>query len=60
MPQRPTLVALTALLACALPHSSLAALPAGGAAEIVSLQGQGDQRPASAAEWRPARLVQVL
>ena len=60
MPRRPTLVALTALLACTLPHSSLAALPAGGAAEIVSLQGQGDQRAASTPEWRPARLAQVL
>ena len=38
-------------LALAWPLQSLAALPAGAAAEIVDLQGAGDQRPASATAW---------
>ncbi len=60
MSQRPTRFALTALLACTWPLTSLAALAPGAAAEIVSLQGQGDQRAASAPEWHPARLAQAL
>ncbi|AVO41202.1 tetratricopeptide repeat protein [Simplicispira suum] len=60
MPPRPTQVALTALLACAISLPGLAAVPAGAAAEIVSLQGQGDQRAASTPEWHPARPAQVL
>ena len=47
-------------LALAWPLQSLAALPAGAAAEIVDLQGAGDQRPASATAWSPARAAQAL
>ncbi len=58
MLRRPARIALAAWLVYALP--SLAAVPAGGAAEIVSLQGQGDQRGANVTEWSPARQAQVL
>lgn len=52
--------------ACALavalcwPAASQAAVAAGAAAEIVSLQGAGDQRAAAAAAWQPARPAQAL
>ena len=50
------------LLACTLawPSFTQAAVPPGAAAEILSLQGLGDQRPASAAQWQPARAAQAL
>ena len=37
-----------------------AALPAGSAAQILSLQGTGEQRPAAAADWRAAQQAQLL
>lgn len=37
-----------------------AAVPPGAAAEILNLQGSGDQKPAAAADWRPARQAQPL
>lgn len=49
---------LAALVALAFPAQ--AALPPGAAAEILSLQGAGDQRTASAADWLPARQAQAL
>ena len=51
---------LSALLALAWPLQGLSAVPAGAAAEIISLQGQGDQRTASTPEWHPARPTQIL
>ena len=51
---------LLCALALAWPLHTLAALPAGAAAEIVDLQGAGDQRPASATAWSPARTAQAL
>lgn len=51
---------LSALLALAWPLQGLSAVPAGAAAEIISLQGQGDQRTASKPEWHPARPTQIL
>ncbi|MHB1122768.1 MAG: TonB-dependent receptor domain-containing protein [Ramlibacter sp.] len=39
---------------------AVAALPAGAAAEILTLQGSGDQRTGSAPQWRPARVAQAL
>ncbi|MFY3382717.1 TonB-dependent receptor domain-containing protein [Paracidovorax sp. MALMAid1276] len=60
-------VSPSALRACALavalawPLASQAVVPAGAAAEIISLQGAGDQRAAAAgADWRPARPAQAL
>lgn len=57
---RPALTALAALTAIAWPLLSQAAVPPGAAAEIVSLQGAGDQRSASATDWLPARPAQAL
>lgn len=58
---RPTMTALAAVLALAWPAAqALAAVPAGAAAEIISLQGTGDQRAAAAADWQPARPAQPL
>ncbi|WP_342721089.1 TonB-dependent receptor [Acidovorax sp. FHTAMBA] len=58
---RPTVTALAAVLALAWPAAqALAAVPAGAAAEIISLQGTGDQRAAAAADWQPARPAQPL
>ncbi|TWO66679.1 tetratricopeptide repeat protein [Caenimonas sedimenti] len=37
-----------------------AAVPAGAAAEIVNLQGAGEQKAAAAPDWRPARMAQPL
>ena len=37
-----------------------AALPAGSAAQILSLQGEGQQRPAAVADWRAAQQAQLL
>lgn len=54
------LTALGALLALAWPLYSHAAVPAGAAAEILALQGSGDQRAATAADWQPARAAQAL
>jgi len=54
------LAALAAALALAWPPLSRAAVPAGAAAEIVSLQGAGDQRAAAAPDWQPARQAQPL
>lgn len=51
-------LALLATAACCAPAQ--AAVPAGAAAEIISLQGLGDQRPATAADWAPARQAQAL
>lgn len=42
------------------PALTWAELPAGAAAEILNLQGSGDRRPASAADWSPARPSQPL
>jgi len=50
---------LAALVLC-WPLHSLAALPPGSAAEILSLQGAGDQRGAGATDWQPARRAQAL
>ena len=47
-------------VALAWPLAASATVPPGAAAEIVSLQGAGDQRPAAAAEWQPARIAQAL
>jgi Flp pilus assembly protein TadD len=58
---RPTVTALAPVLALAWPAAqALAAVPAGAAAEIISLQGTGDQRAAAAADWQPARPAQPL
>ena len=51
------LLAAASLLACA---AAQAAVPAGAAAEILHLQGTGEQKPASVADWRPARVAQPL
>jgi len=51
---------LAALVALAFPLTAQAALPPGAAAEILTLQGAGDQRSASAADWQPARPAQAL
>lgn len=56
----PALTALAALAAMAWPQFGQAVVPPGAAAEIVSLQGTGDQRVAAAADWGPARLAQPL
>ena len=56
----PALTALAKLTALAWPLLAQAAVPAGAAAEIVSLQGTGDQRAAAAADWQPARPAQAL
>lgn len=56
----PALTALATLTALAWPLLAQAAVPAGAAAEIVSLQGTGDQRAAAAADWQPARPAQAL
>ena len=56
----PALTALATLTALAWPLLAQAAVPAGAAAEIVSLQGTGDQRAAAAADWQPARPAQTL
>ncbi|CAN7614368.1 TonB-dependent receptor [Acidovorax sp. LjRoot129] len=56
----PALTTLAALTALAWPLASHAAVPAGAAAEIISLQGAGDQRAAAAADWLPARPAQAL
>src|SRR5690606_16928952 len=37
-----------------------AAVAPGAAAEIVNVQGAGEQKPAAASDWRPARLAQPL
>ena len=58
LPALTTLAALMAAAAC--PLLSQAAVPAGAAAEIISLQGTGDQRAAAAADWQPARPAQAL
>lgn len=57
----PALSVLAAALASlAWPLAARAAVPAGAAAEIISLQGTGDQRSAAAADWQPARPAQPL
>lgn len=56
----PALSALAAATALIWPLALRAAVPPGAAAEIVSLQGAGDQRPATAADWQPARIAQVV
>lgn len=53
------LSALAALLALAWPPGH-AAVPPGAAAEIVNLQGAGDQRAAAMPDWKPARQAQAL
>lgn len=57
---QPTLRALALLTALAWPLLAQSAVPAGAAAEILSLQGAGDQRTAAAADWQPARPAQAL
>ncbi len=54
------LAALVAATVAASPLVAQATVPAGAAAEIISLQGTGDQRAASAADWGPAKLAQAL
>ena len=49
-----------ALLTALCPLSGLAALPAGAAAQIISVQGQGEQRAAEVAAWAPAQTQQAL
>ncbi|CAN7608622.1 TonB-dependent receptor domain-containing protein [Acidovorax sp. LjRoot117] len=56
----PALTAMAALTSIAWPLLSQAAVPPGAAAEIISLQGAGDQRNAAAADWQPARPAQAL
>ncbi|WP_298210880.1 TonB-dependent receptor [Acidovorax sp.] len=56
----PAFTALALLAASACFACAQAAVPAGAAAEIISLQGQGDQRSATAADWAPARQAQAL
>lgn len=56
----PAFTALATLTALAWPLQAHATVPAGAAAEIVSLQGTGDQRAATAADWLPARPAQAL
>lgn len=56
----PALSTMATLTALAWPLVAPAAVPPGAAAEIVSLQGTGDQRTASAADWQPARPAQPL
>lgn len=51
-------IALACLLAG--PATAFAAVPPGAAAEILNLQGTGDQKPAAATDWRPARIAQPL
>lgn len=51
---------LAAFIALAFPLAAQAALPPGAAAEILSLQGAGDQRKPSATDWQPARQAQAL
>ncbi|OJX36424.1 MAG: TonB-dependent receptor [Burkholderiales bacterium 68-12] len=61
MPPRPLhALALAAALALASPLPAAAALAPGAAAEIVSLQGVGEQRAATASAWQPARVAQAL
>lgn len=57
---RPVLAWFAACVALAWPLLPQAAVPAGAAAEIVSLQGAGEQRAAAAPHWQPARLAQAL
>ena len=56
----PAVSVLAAVISLAWPLQPRAAVPAGAAAEIVSLQGAGDQRPAATAAWQPARPAQAL
>ncbi|MFN4117950.1 tetratricopeptide repeat protein [Acidovorax sp.] len=56
----PAVRACALAVALAWPLLSHAVVPAGAAAEIVSLQGGGDQRAAAAADWQPARPAQAL
>ena len=56
----PAASALAALVALAWPLHAQAAVPPGAAAEIISLQGAGDQRAASTTAWQPARPAQAL
>lgn len=56
----PVAKALAVWTALAWPLFASATVPAGAAAEIISLQGAGDQRPAAAPGWQPARLAQPL
>lgn len=37
-----------------------AAVPPGAAAEILNIQGNGEQRPVAVPDWRPARVAQPL
>ncbi|MDF1486301.1 FecR domain-containing protein [Ramlibacter sp. H39-3-26] len=46
--------------ATAAPLWSVAALPPGAAAEILSLQGLGERRRDAAADWQPAQALQPL
>ncbi|HWI82508.1 TonB-dependent receptor domain-containing protein [Ramlibacter sp.] len=54
--QVPWLLAAGLLAAAPAP----AAVPAGAAAEILTLQGAGDQRPAGHEQWSPAQVAQPL
>lgn len=61
MPKLPfRTLSLASALALIWPLHAVAALPPGAAAEILSLQGAGDQRTASATTWQAARQAQPL
>jgi tetratricopeptide (TPR) repeat protein len=47
-------------LACLGSLPAFAALPAGAAAEIINIQGTGEQRPPKATDWRTAKASQAL
>jgi len=53
-------VALAGMLAVLISTASQAALPTGASAQIISLQGAGDQRAAAASDWQPAHAAQAL
>lgn len=47
-------------LTASLPGAQASTVPAGASASILTLQGTGDQRPAAANDWQPARVTQAL
>ncbi|MBU1818020.1 MAG: tetratricopeptide repeat protein, partial [Gammaproteobacteria bacterium] len=56
----PSANTMAVAIALAWPLCAQSAVPAGAAAEIISLQGAGDQRTANATAWQPARPAQAL
>jgi Flp pilus assembly protein TadD len=56
-----TALHLVAFAAAVAAHGPAAArVPPGAAAEILNLEGRGEQKPAAAADWRAARVAQPL